>query len=311
MISSLPKLISDMHWMNHDWKQVISCKIPHFLTTSSIITQKPHKSSHLAFSFWFFYQRERQIPGLCVSKNKSLGKMPPTAQATFLKCSLSHSKTRHELKPMWNTWMAHLNALWNFPSLTCKQKTTHSLRIPYLRCAQTIHDCVGSLEQNFIQVPSLYFTWKHPKFLSCCGIRYVMIPVNHLWAGKHIMISCQRNRACPAVIKSSMKSTHGSTWTSLEWASLIICGKFPIVKCSRKFSLKITFHAESLNLKKKTYLQLLIANSQQNRNQTFQIVWFVWKEVSICVLIHNKSISLIFTNVPYNFKWKNSNESLF
>ena len=45
MIYSVPKLISDMYQMNHDWQE-ISYQILHFLTTLPIITQKPHKSSH-------------------------------------------------------------------------------------------------------------------------------------------------------------------------------------------------------------------------------------------------------------------------
>ena len=51
MISSVPKLTSDMQGMNHDWQQVIFCKILQFFPTAHIITHKHYGSSHLAFSF--------------------------------------------------------------------------------------------------------------------------------------------------------------------------------------------------------------------------------------------------------------------
>ena len=53
MISLVPKLTSDMQGMNHNWQQVISCKILQFLTSSHIITHKPHKTSHLDLVFDF------------------------------------------------------------------------------------------------------------------------------------------------------------------------------------------------------------------------------------------------------------------
>ena len=124
MISSVPKLISDMQWMNDNLTQVISCKIPYFSTTSPIITQKPNKSSHLAFSFWFFYQKVSKFQDCVLVKINLWEKCHWLHEPLFRDVPCLTVKARHELKPRWYTWIAHLNALWNFQSLKSKHCTT-------------------------------------------------------------------------------------------------------------------------------------------------------------------------------------------
>ena len=67
MISSVSKLTSDMQGMNHDWQQVISCKILQFFPISHIITQKPHGSSYLYLVLIFLEKRET-IPRVFVGE---------------------------------------------------------------------------------------------------------------------------------------------------------------------------------------------------------------------------------------------------
>ena len=65
MISSVPKFTPDMQGMNHDWQKVISYKILQFLTTLHIITQKPHKISHLNLVFDFSSKEGANSKSVC------------------------------------------------------------------------------------------------------------------------------------------------------------------------------------------------------------------------------------------------------
>ena len=77
MILSVPKLISDMLGMKHNWLQVISCKILQFLTTLPIITQKSPGIYFLIFSV-----KKEPILKVFVGENKSIREMPQTTHVT-------------------------------------------------------------------------------------------------------------------------------------------------------------------------------------------------------------------------------------